>query len=242
MLVFMAGASTTVPVKARYRVVRKSCASPCAKLAMRFGGGGRDDQNFVILRDADVLHGAAENALAGAVLAGPETSDDFPSGERGKREGLDEFASGIGHDDLDRAAAFAEGTGEFRRLVRSNTAADAERDFHLREPLFSFDGFDHAVAAVSSYFTRPRRTSSIEATVGFLDVLGRNDRAPFCNWRARLAATMMKRYVLCSKSSGMNVDGASRVHLFLNLCYSKLARIDRTTGSTRIRRTARLPR
>src|SRR5713226_764730 len=53
------------------------------------------------------------------------------------------------------------------------------------------------------YFTSPRRTSSIEVTVGFLEVVGRKGRAPFCNCRARLAATMMKRYVLCSRSSGM---------------------------------------
>src|SRR5712691_1674521 len=53
------------------------------------------------------------------------------------------------------------------------------------------------------YFTSPRRTSSIEVTVAFLEGVGRNGRAPLCNCRARLAATMMKRYVLCSRSSGM---------------------------------------
>src|SRR5262245_57350328 len=55
----------------------------------------------------------------------------------------------------------------------------------------------------TSYFTRPPRTSSITITVGFLDEVGRNGRAPFCNWRARLAATMMNRFMLCSGSSGM---------------------------------------
>ena len=55
----------------------------------------------------------------------------------------------------------------------------------------------------SQYFTSPRRTSSIEVTVGFLEVAGRNGREPFCNCRARRAATMMKRYVLCSRSSGI---------------------------------------
>ena len=40
-------------------------------------------------------------------------------------------------------------------------------------------------------------------TVGFLDEVGSDGRAPFCNWRARLAATMMKRLMLCSGSSGM---------------------------------------
>jgi hypothetical protein len=55
----------------------------------------------------------------------------------------------------------------------------------------------------SQYFTSPRRTSSIAVTVGFLEVVGRNGRAPLCNCRARLPATMMKRYVLWSRSSGM---------------------------------------
>ena len=35
--------------------------------------------------------------------------------------------------------------------------------------------------------------SFLPITVGFLDVVGRKLRAPFCNCRARLAATMMKR-------------------------------------------------
>ena len=38
--------------------------------------------------------------------------------------------------------------------------------------------------------------------VGFLDEVGSTGRAPPCNCRARLAATMMNRYVLCSGSSG----------------------------------------
>ena len=39
--------------------------------------------------------------------------------------------------------------------------------------------------------------------VGFLEDVGSTGRAPPCNCRARLAATMMNRYVLCSGSSGM---------------------------------------
>src|SRR5690242_21123585 len=57
------------------------------------------------------------------------------------------------------------------------------------------------------YFTRPRRTSSIEMTVGFLEDVGSTGRAPPCNCRARLAATIMNRYMLCSGSSG-NVQWA----------------------------------
>src|ERR1039458_31277 len=39
---------------------------------------------------------------------------------------------------------------------------------------------------VSVYFTRPRRTSSMEVTVGFLDVVGRNGRAPLDRKSTRL--------------------------------------------------------
>src|SRR3974377_443310 len=53
------------------------------------------------------------------------------------------------------------------------------------------------------YFTRPRRVSSIATTVGFLEEVGSAGRAPPCNCRARFAETMMKRYVLCSGSSGI---------------------------------------
>src|ERR1035438_7953002 len=59
-----------------------------------------------------------------------------------------------------------------------------------------------AKGPVRSYFTRPRRTSSMAMMVGFFDDVGNTGRAPPCNCRARLAATMMKRYVLCSGSSG----------------------------------------
>src|SRR5712692_5720591 len=52
-----------------------------------------------------------------------------------------------------------------------------------------------------SYFTRPRRTSSIAITVDFFEDEGRKGREPPCSCRARLAATMMKRKVLCSGSS-----------------------------------------
>ena len=40
MFVFMAGASTTWPVNARYVVVRKSSASPCANFASRSAVAG----------------------------------------------------------------------------------------------------------------------------------------------------------------------------------------------------------
>ncbi len=45
----------------------------------------------------------------------------------------------------------------------------------------------------SVYLINPRLTSSIDAIVGFFEVVGRNDRAPAWSWRARFAATMMNR-------------------------------------------------
>ena len=73
----------------------------------------------------------------------------------------------------------------------------------------------------SSYFTKPRRTSSIDVTVGFREVVGRNDREPFCNWRARLAATMINRYVLVSGSSGIT-NVALRVMILSDNKYGRI--------------------
>ena len=100
-----------------------------------------------------------------------------------------------GHDDLDCEAALHQGARQLRRFVGGDASADAERDVHsfaagiiLRRALLRTRW-----NAGSSYCTSPRRTSSMAATVGFFEVVGRKLRAPFCNWRARLAATMMKR-------------------------------------------------
>ena len=50
-----------------------------------------------------------------------------------------------------------------------------------------------ASGPVRLYFTSPRRTSSMAMMVGFLEDVGSTGRAPPCNCRARLAATMMNR-------------------------------------------------
>ena len=55
MLVFIAGASTTGPVKARYRVREEIVGEAVGELGQQVRGGRRHHQHFVLLRDADVL-------------------------------------------------------------------------------------------------------------------------------------------------------------------------------------------
>ena len=47
-------------IKSGQEIVRQTVREACDQI----GGGGRDHENVVILGDADVFHGAAENALA----------------------------------------------------------------------------------------------------------------------------------------------------------------------------------
>jgi hypothetical protein len=115
-------------IESSKKVVRQTVCETRDQVRRR----GSDYQNFIILGDTDVLHRTAENSLAGPVLGSPQTSDDLSAGERGKRQGLDELARGVRHYDLDRATSFAQGTGELSRLVRSDAAADAERDLHFK--------------------------------------------------------------------------------------------------------------
>jgi hypothetical protein len=65
--------------------------------------------------------------------------------------------------------------------------------------------------SVRRYMTNPRLVSSIAVTVGFFDVDGSTLRAPLCSWRALLAATIIKRYVLKSPSSGITFAGVLTV-------------------------------
>ena len=60
----------------------------------------------------------------------PKAGDDFVAGERGEGERLDEAAGGLGHDDVDFEGLALQGAHQFCRLVRSNSAGDADRDSH----------------------------------------------------------------------------------------------------------------
>src|ERR1700730_15502883 len=78
-------------------------------------------------------------------------------------------------------------------------------------------------------------------TVGFLDEVGKAGRAPLCSWRARLAATMINRLVLCSGSSGIEqwalfLTVFSGIGKSLTRYYSNVARIGWIRGSIRTRR------
>src|ERR1017187_7275520 len=90
------------------------------------------------------------------------------------------------------------------------------------------------------YFTSPRRTSSIAMMVGFLEDVGSTGCAPPCNWRARLAATMMKREVLSSGSSGIVLCALLRGILSRmpgrSFTSSNDSRIGRICSSIRFRR------
>ena len=84
MLVFMAGASTTVPVKARYSGGEKIVREAVREFREQIGGGRRNHQDIVFLGHRDVLD-RARKRLFGA--AGREKAgDDFVPGERRKGE------------------------------------------------------------------------------------------------------------------------------------------------------------
>jgi hypothetical protein len=135
---------------------------------------------------SNIYHIGSEQAFATSV---PFVERSFPSASRRARflfdASFDESPNRPGHKLLPQGFRIPRAMGPL------TDARMSEIVHHI------FGG------TCSQYFTNPRRTSSIEVTVGFLEVVGRNGRAPFCNCRARLAATMMKRYVLWCRSSGM---------------------------------------
>src|ERR1019366_1509286 len=94
---------------------------------------------------------------------------------------------------------------------------------------------------VRLYFTSPRRTSSMAMMVDFLEEVGSRGRAPPCNCRARLAATMMNRYMLCSASSGMVqwalLRGALSAMMSIPLQTRNVSRMGRISFSILVRRT-----
>ena len=85
MLTFMAGATTTGPVKARYSVVRKSSARPWASLAIRSAVAGAIASTSFSCATRDVFDGAFDGEQIGEHLA---------PGERGEGQGPDELLRG----------------------------------------------------------------------------------------------------------------------------------------------------
>jgi hypothetical protein len=135
---------------------------------------------------SNIYHIGSEQVFA---TSAPFVERSFPSASRRAR--LLFHASSMNRLTGPAISSFHRACGSFTPWVHLTDARMSEIVHHI------FGG------TCCQYFTSPRRTSSIEVTVGFLDVVGRNGRAPFCNCRARLAATMMKRYLLCSRSSGI---------------------------------------
>ena len=58
MAVFIAGARTTGPVKARYKRRQKIVRQSMRELGQQIGGGGRHHQNVTFFGDRDMFHRA----------------------------------------------------------------------------------------------------------------------------------------------------------------------------------------
>ncbi len=129
MLLFIAGASTTRPVNARYMVVRKSSAKSVCQACQQIGCGRRDDQYFVVLRDGDVFDGARKRVFRAS--RSEQTSNDFVSGETRKRQRRDEPLGCVRHHHLDAHAALHQRPGQLRGFVSGDSATHAQHHVHM---------------------------------------------------------------------------------------------------------------
>ena len=129
MFTFMAGATRTGAVVARYMVVRKSSAMPWANLARMLAVAGATIRASVHCASpmCSMPFWSAE-AFGGPLV--PQAGDHLVAGERGEGERLDEFAGRLGHDDVDVEGLALEGAHQFRRFVCGDAAGDADRDSH----------------------------------------------------------------------------------------------------------------
>ena len=107
MLVFIAGASTTGPVKARYRVERKSSARPWANFASRSAVAGATTRAW-----ASCATRMCSTALAS--VSSPEAANrsviTLRAGQRGEGERTDELLRRAGHHHLHGDAALDQRT------------------------------------------------------------------------------------------------------------------------------------
>src|SRR3954462_4867527 len=102
------------------------------------------------------------------------------AGKCSERKRLNELACGLRHHHLHRTPAVLQCASELGSLVGRDTATYSQDYAHNQMFCASVSGSANSASRMrSSYCTRPLRTSSIAATVGFRDVLGRNERAPF---------------------------------------------------------------
>ncbi len=81
----------------------------------------RDDKQFVLLRDRDVLDGAFD---------GEEVGEDFAAGKGSKGERADKLLRRPGHHNLNLVALLHQQARQFRRFVSCDAAADREEAPH----------------------------------------------------------------------------------------------------------------
>ena len=128
MFTFMAGATITGAVVARYSVVRKSSAIPCANLARMLAVAGATTSASVLCA-ASMCSMAEARLPSGDFRRRPQAGDDFVSGERGEGERLDELLRRLGHDHVNIERLLLQGAHQLRCLVSGDAAGDPNRTF-----------------------------------------------------------------------------------------------------------------
>ena len=123
----------TVPVKAKYVVVRKSSACPRGKFCEEIRCRGRHHQSLMVSSNINVLDCARKSFSR--IFAREQICDDLLPGQGSEGKRLDELASGPGHDDLNLVAVRLESAHQFRRFVGCDTAANSQKDTHSRQAI-----------------------------------------------------------------------------------------------------------
>jgi hypothetical protein len=124
----------------------KIVGQPMGHLGHQVGRRRSDRQDLVLLGHGDVFDGA---------LDGEQVGEHFAPGQRGKREGPDEFLRGRGHDDADLMVLLHEQTRQLRGFVGRYTSTDPQDDLHGRSGLADL-GVNARALAPRAPFRAPR--------------------------------------------------------------------------------------
>ena len=147
MLTFMAGATTTGAVVARYNVVRKSLAMPCANFARMSAVAGTTSNASIAW--ATAMCSTAESMLGWAFSSPAENISvmTFSPESAAKVSGRTNSCAALVMMTCTADAAVLQQADNFRRLVGCDTAADTESYFHGSSALLD-DGcrFDDLIA------------------------------------------------------------------------------------------------
>ncbi len=84
----------------------------------------------MLLRDADVFHGAGQRVFGTALGARKQIGQHLAPGQRGEGQRRDELLRGVSQDCLHREAVLHQSASQLRRLVSGYTTANAERYIH----------------------------------------------------------------------------------------------------------------